>query len=93
MFQSMPEEWEMYEAEGNLAVAEMMAPVRESLKTKSLPEVRQFLKQEIKKVSETYGEVFDSEVRNTIAYRMTRWACQVHELPSCSALYPDYWQL
>lgn len=89
-----PDDWAMYEPNGNFAVSEMMREVKAALKQKPLPEVRTLLKEKIKIVSKTYGEIYDTDVRYLIADYMTRWACEVHELKNpFNCLSTSYWDL
>ncbi|HEY9692751.1 MAG TPA: hypothetical protein V6D15_11125 [Oculatellaceae cyanobacterium] len=88
------DDWAMYEAEGNLAVAQMMQEIKQALSNNPLPKVRQLLHQKIREVGSQYGEIYDSDVRNTILFRLTRWACEVHELDSkFGRLDCNYWGL
>ena len=59
-----PRDWSMYEPSGNFAVSEMMWEVKAALKNRPLPEVRTLLKAKIELLGESYGEIYDSEVRN-----------------------------
>ncbi len=87
------EDWAMYTTEANNAVAEMMHKVKSSLQTKPLPQVRELLHEGIKEVGKKYGEVYDSDVRETIITRMTNWACEVHELRPGIEIDYTYWRL
>jgi hypothetical protein len=84
----------MYEPSGNLAVSVMMWEVKATLKNKTLPEVRTLLKAKIELLSKSYGEIYDSEVRNIIEDYLTAWACEVHELnDNWNTLSRSYWRL
>ncbi len=93
LMDAMPQDWAMYTEEGNAEVAKMMQDLRKVLKHQPLPQVRQLLHRKCEAVSNTYPEIYDTEVRGVIASRLTTWACQVHELPTSSALSSDYWDL
>lgn len=89
-----PRDWSMYEPSGNLAVSEMMWEVKAALKNRPLPEVRTLLKAKIELLGESYGEIYDSEVRNMIENYLTAWACEVHELNNTwNTLSRSYWSL
>jgi hypothetical protein len=91
---NFPEDWAMYEPEGDFAVAEMMREVKAALKNQPLPEVRTLLREKIKLVSKTYGEIYDTDVRQMIEDYMTRWACEVHDLKNpWNCLSTSYWDL
>lgn len=88
------DDWAMYEEEGNLAVEQMMQEIKQALSNNPLPKVRQLLHQKIKEVGNQYGEIYDSDVRDTILFRLTRWACEAHEIePQFGRLDCNYWQL
>ncbi|MBE9174642.1 hypothetical protein IQ225_03665 [Synechocystis salina LEGE 06155] len=89
-----PRDWSMYEPSGNFAVSEMMWEVKAALKNRPLPEVRTLLKAKIELLGKSYGEIYDSEVRNMIEDYLTDWACEVHELnDTWNTLSPSYWSL
>jgi len=91
--EKFPRHWDMFTNEGNAAVTEMMQKIKNSLREKPLPEVRKLLHQGIEEVSEKHGEVYDSDVREIIVTRLTKWACQTHEIDPRSALELNYWKL
>lgn len=93
LMDTIPQDWAMYNMEGNAAVAKMMQEVRKALSKQPLPKVRALLKVKVEEVSGNFPEIYDTDVRNTIATRLTNWACQVHELPVPTALTADYWKL
>lgn len=93
LMNAIPQDWAMYNREGNAEVAKMMRDVRKALEHQPLPHVRNLLKRKFKAVSDIYPEIYDTDVRSTIAIRLTAWACQVHELPTSSALSSDYWDI
>lgn len=90
---AIPQDWAMYHLEGNVAVAKMMQEVRKALRHQPLPQVRILLKTKIENIATLHPEIYDTDVRHTIASRLTTWACQVHELPVLSPLTADYWNL
>jgi hypothetical protein len=93
LMDAIPQDWAMYNQEGNAEVAKMMQDLKKALKHQPLPQVRELLKRKFEAVSNTYPEIYDTDVRQTITARLTTWACQVHELPTSSALSSDYWDL
>lgn len=86
-------DWEMFDDAGNLAVAQMMDEIKRAISRKPLPEVRRQLHQLREEIGKKHGEVYDSDVRDIISSRLTRWACEVHELDPVFALKPNYWDL
>ncbi|WP_204137860.1 hypothetical protein [Halomicronema sp. CCY15110] len=90
---AIPQDWAMYNSEGNAEVAKTMQEIRKALSRQSLPKVRSLLKTKLAEVAKVYPEIYDTDVRDTIAIRLTKWACQVHELPASTALSADYWNL
>jgi hypothetical protein len=70
----------------------MMNEVSKSLREKPLPVVRSMLQSKLNSVAKMHPEIYDTAVRCTIRYRLTKWACEVHELSSF-ALSADYWDL
>ncbi len=93
LMDAIPQDWAMYTEEGNAEVAKMMQGIRKALHHQPLPQVRELLRRKLEAVSNTYPEIYDTDVRQTIAFRLTGWACQVHELPTSFALSSDYWDL
>ncbi|MEM9539120.1 MAG: hypothetical protein AAGA60_06365 [Cyanobacteria bacterium P01_E01_bin.42] len=81
--------WLMFTEEGTNAVEKMMLELKEDLKSNPLPIVREKLRQKMKKISETFGEIYDTDVRYNIAYRLARAASSVHEIEIDSI----YWDL
>ena len=73
-------DWAMYE-------------LKRAMKSKPLPQVRRQLHESIKEVSKQHGEVYDSEVRDSILYFLSQWACEIHELDPVFGLNSDYWGL
>lgn len=74
------QEWFMYDEAGNQAVTKTMSDIKQLLSNKPLPEVRRQLHQKIQEVGQKHGEIYDSDVREVILSRLTRWACDVHQL-------------
>lgn len=87
------ESWEMYDDEGNLAVARMMAEIKNAISNQSLPKIRQLIHQKIEEISKKHGEIYDSEVRYLIAVRLTHWASEAHDLKSVFGFNSNYWGL
>lgn len=85
--------WAMYDDAGNLAVTQMMCEIKQAIFRKPLPAVRQQLHQRIEEVAKQHSEIYDTEVRDTISCRLTRWACEVHELSPVFGLKSNYWNL
>lgn len=81
--------WAMYNDEGNAAVAQMMARIKNYVKTQPLPVVRNLLHQEMKQIGKKYEEIYDTDVRDIIADELTDWASSVHEIKIGS----DYWNI
>lgn len=92
IMRSIPAEWEMFSPEGNLEVTRMMNEVNASLSECPLPRVRSILQAKVKSVAERHPEIYDTEVRSAIVCRLTKWACEVHDL-SAFALSAEYWDL
>lgn len=86
-------DWAMYDDAGNLAVTQMMYEIKQAISRKPLPEVRQQLHQLIEEVAKKHSEIYDTEVRDIISSRLTRWACEVHDLDSVFGLKSNYWDL
>lgn len=89
---SIPTEWHMFTSEGDTEVARMMHEVRTALSEHPLPKVRSMLRSRIKLVSKSHPEVYDTAVRESIVYRLTRWACEANELSEFQ-LSSSYWDL
>lgn len=85
--------WAMYDDAGNLAVLSMMYELKRAMKSKPLPQVRRQLHELIKEVGEQHGEVYDSEVRDSISSSLNQWACEIHELDQVFGLRSNYWDL
>lgn len=60
-------EWAMYTDEGDRLVDQMMAGLHAALKAEPLPNVRERLQTEMKALASLHGEVYDTEVRDSIA--------------------------
>ena len=91
--EDFPKEWEMFSDEGDAAVAAMMQEMKNNLKNKPLPEIRKLLKERVDKIAKKHGEVYDTDVREIIVSRLTKWACQAHGLKIGFQLDLDYWGL
>lgn len=90
---AISQDWEMFSEDGNAEVAKMMQDLRKALNHQPLPKVRALLRSKVEAISQIHPEVYDTDVRNTIEIRLTRWACTVHELPGSFALPTSYWNL
>ena len=93
MMDAISQDWEMFSEDGNAEVAKMMQDLRKALNHQPLPKVRALLRSKVEAISQIHPEVYDTDVRNTIEIRLTRWACTVHELPGSFALPTSYWNL
>ncbi len=83
----------MYDEAGNLAVSSMMYELKRAMKSKPLPQVRRQLHVSLKEVGKQHGEVYDTEVIDTIAFNLSNWACEIHELDPVFGLDSKYWNL
>jgi len=86
-------DWCMYGEDGNVAVSKAMQEIYRALSKQPLPAVRSLLQRKLREVAKTYPEVYDTDVRESIATQLTNWACQVHELSPTQTLSRDYWNL
>lgn len=86
-----PQDWAMCEDDGNQAAAQMMRSIKASLEIMRLPKVRQLLHEKIEQVSGEFGEIYDTDVRHTIKYRLTKWVCEVHDLHPTFGLDESFW--
>jgi len=82
--ESIPTEWEMYSPKGKLEVTQIMREANSSLSQYPLPKVRSMVQAKLKLVAERHPEIYDTAVRSAIAYRLTKWAREVHELSEFS---------
>jgi hypothetical protein len=82
-------DWQMYDDEGNATVTKMMYKIKDALKTQPLPAIRNLLHQGIKEVGNKHEEIYDTDVCNTIANKLTEWGSSIHEIK----IYSDYWDL
>lgn len=89
----VPKEWEMFSDEGDNAVTAMMQEIKDALRSKPLPEIRKLLKQRIDEIAKEHAEVYDTDVREIIVSRLTKWACQANGLKIGFELDLDYWDL
>lgn len=88
-----PQSWAMRDVEGGEKVNQMMCDLYRAIRYHPLPRIRCLLESKLELISESHPEAYGKEVRDMIANQLTRWACQIHELPEIAVLPPDYWNL
>ena len=81
----------MYTPEGDRIVAELIQELKEDLKNISLLHVRRKLSIRTKEISKIHGEIYDSEVRDTIYWELTEYTKDLHGISL--DLHTSFWDI